>query len=193
MVLSVNGFAEMVSYTDANLVNVSEFTDAKAHILNQIDKYNKNLDNNIDKNVKKYKASLDIGGSQSMFDTIYPVGTFIVASMKPTMGTWTEVTDSTGRALWLNSGKTWGNTIARGLPDIQGTLMFDYGSRATGPHQVSDAFTGSNTKTGRPSQYDSNTAPGTVTFKASSYNSIYGASTTVQPNAYTIRMWKRTA
>lgn len=145
-----------------------------------------------DKEIYSAKAVNDI--LDTFFDQVYPIGTYIVASMKPTRGTWTEVTDSTGRALWLQRGKNWGSTIAQGLPNITGSVEAQ--PICLGKKQTIGAIT---IKDGP----DAETKYGTVatasqygnylTFDASKSNSIYGASTKVQPYAYTVRVWHRTA
>lgn len=141
------------------------------------------------------KAMNDILSSalDSFFDQVYPIGTQIVASMKPTRGTWTEVTDSTGRALWLQSGKDWGSTIAQGLPNITGSITSSdyamFGAHCSGSGALSVSGTGvTSSGTSSSSDYTKN-----LSFDASKSNSIYGASTKVQPNAYCIKVWKRTA
>ena len=62
---------------------------------------------NIDKTIDKYKAKMDVGASDVLFNKLFPIGIKIVSSMKPGKGTWREVTDATGRALWLSSEKEW--------------------------------------------------------------------------------------
>ena len=132
------------------------------------------------------KAMNDILSSalDAFFDQVYPIGTYIVASMKPTRGTWTEVTDSTGRALWLNSGQTWGTTIAQGLPNITGKAgsnIVAHGASSLGALTFTKNGSG-DVAGGSGFQY------GDISFDASKSNSIYGSSTKVQPNAYCIRM-----
>ena len=80
-----------------------------------------------------------------------------------------------------------GSTKSAGLPDIQGRASFQpHGSTLNG------AFTsgsgGSGISGGGSKFYG-----GCTQFKASSYNSIYGASTTVQPASYTVRYYVKAA
>ncbi len=148
-----------------------------------------NLTSATDKQFYTAKAANDILSSalDAFFDQVYPIGTYIVASMKPTRGTWAEVTDSTGRALWLNSGQTWGSTIAQGLPNITGKAgsnIVAHGASSLGALTFTKNG-GGDVGGGSGFQY------GDISFDASKSNSIYGSSTKVQPDAYTIRMWHR--
>ena len=79
-----------------------------------------------------------------------------------------------------------GELVEAGLPNITGSMNFDYGNNgSSGPYSggISGSFSGSNIKNGRPTNYDSNPAYGTVQFNASHSSSIYGNSTTVQPQS----------
>jgi hypothetical protein len=122
---------------------------------------------------------------------IYPVGSVYIGTqnscpMGAFFGTWTLV--SSGRALWTGNGSNGNSTIAAGLPQITGSF-------ASHNHSISGG-----TGCFVPSSYDGSAGlggvgsfPGTMTFKASSSNSIYGNSSTVQPPAYVVNVWRRTA
>ncbi len=110
-------------------------------------------------------------------------------------GTWVQV--SAGRALWgADSSHAGGTTISAGLPNIKGT-WHNYGEGsgvATMKNSITGCVYGVNT-----------TSPGWGTstgidqdnymlgIDASRSSSIYGNSTTVQPPAYVVYVWKRTA
>lgn len=146
--------------------------------------------------------------------TLYPVGSIYMGTqstcpLASLFGTWTRV--PSGYAIWTGNGT--GNTnastpngtttnanyananpnttIAAGLPNIQATWR-DYGNdwNYIAP-------------TGAITQGASQTAGGIgagyefhchdTTFKASDSNNIYGKSSTVQPQAYVVNVWRRTA
>ena len=122
-------------------------------------------------------------------DKIYPVGSVYlsVSDVSPASfigGSWTNI--SGGYALWLVSSGTnsAGGTIAAGLPNITGSFG---GNQDQGP---SGAFYASATgvKNSGSSKYGN-----VVQFQASRSSSIYGSSSTVQPPAYTVYAWRRTA
>ena len=134
---------------------------------------------------------------------IYPVGSIYIgttttcplASVIPG-STWTLV--AANRALWTGSGSNANTTIEPGLPNITGTAQF---------REAHGAIVGITGLSG--SLYGTNT--GKITFpdgggdlkdigdtrvlniNASRSSSIYGNSSTVQPPAYVVNVWRRTA
>ncbi len=135
------------------------------------------------------------------FDVIYPIGsiyltvaTTTTGSVSPAQffgGTWERLPD--GYALWTASSGA-GNTISAGLPNITGGVYISRpqngyiegttnGSAITGTTWRSYTF-------GTNGAYNQGGYSG-FNFNASSSNSIYGNSTTVQPPAYKIYAWKR--
>lgn len=103
-------------------------------------------------------------------------------------GTWSEV--SSGRVLQgADSSHSADSTIEAGLPNITGRVgpMDDMSSKI-----YEGAFS-----RGEKSDYDatSKTTGGgwILNFDASGSSSIYGNSSTVQPPAYIVHIWKRTA
>lgn len=109
-------------------------------------------------------------------------------------GEWEQV--SKGRALFgageLNGISYVANSnIDAGLPNIIGSIgnyvWADSELVADGGFSINT----STTKT-RPAAGSSQYLKG-ISFNASRYNSIYGNSETVQPNAYVVYMWKRNA
>ena len=80
-----------------------------------------------------------------------------------------------------------GFTVEAGLPNIYGTFVgiarWDFGD-----NPASGAFSGVSGR-GPEGNYYGNGMK--YTFNAASYNRIYGNSTTVQPPAYYVYIWKR--
>lgn len=129
-----------------------------------------------------------------MLDTLYPVGTVYLSTTQSCApaalgGTWTAIAE--GYALWTTTtASTGGKTIEAGLPQISGGFRaYGYG----GPGS-SGAFGGwnSNSNTLRNGstsgynyvEYD---------FYASRSSEIYSKSNTVQPPAYRVYAYRRTA
>lgn len=125
---------------------------------------------------------------------IYPVGAVYIGTtstcpMATFFGTWELV--SSGKALWTGNGSNANTTIEAGLPNITGTFR---GRNAfnDGPVSYTGAFgvvysgstTGASGAGSSPYYFD---------FDASRSSTIYGNSTTVQPPAYVVNVWRRTA
>lgn len=133
----------------------------------------------------------------NILELIYPVGSIYIGTQNTSHGCplryiisnseWELV--SSGKALWIGDGTNANTTIEAGLPNITGNAT-GFGSGQT--HTYSDAL------------FQSGDASGTfekgsgghhfdLGFDASKSNSIYGSSTTVQPPAYVVNVWRRTA
>jgi len=135
----------------------------------------------------------------NLLSGLYPVGSVYIgtqttcplASLMPST-TWTLV--SSGKALWTGNGSNANTTIAAGLPNITGSIGFSGIDPGTTTGTASGAFTKSNANGAGDSHYSS-IANGLITFSlnASNSNSIYGNSSTVQPPAYVVNVWRRTA
>lgn len=140
----------------------------------------------------------------AIFDLIYPIGSvFATTGSAPTRGTWEEIAQ--GRTLQgADSGHAAGTTIAAGLPNITGTLCsqefsnkndipgglkdnLDYWFGAFNTHVWSTYTKTVNSSSG------GNSFGGQARFDASKSNAIYGASSTVQPPAYVVHFYRRTA
>lgn len=128
----------------------------------------------------------------AIFDAIYPVGSIYIGTQSTCpmaiaipSSTWELV--SAGRALWTGNGSNGNTTIAAGLPNITGTVGSVY---ATPNKTVSGAFTATSVSSNRGA---GNLASLDVSFNASRSSSIYGQSSTVQPPAYVVNVWRRTA
>ena len=106
-------------------------------------------------------------------------------------GTW--VKKGQGRCLWGSDGTNAADTtIAAGLPNITGTFSnYD---------RVGNTLMGATGAFAKTGNYDSGTkSHGSddwgkwMSFDASRSNPIYGRSTTVQPPAFVVNIWVRTA
>ena len=126
----------------------------------------------------------------SNLQSIYPVGSLYIGTtdtcpIANLFGTWTKVSE--GRVLQGVSGsQVAGKTVEAGLPNV--TVTFYRTGLAYG---ADGCFTASSAgKQGfGGSMYDT----GIITLNASRSSSIYGKSSTVQPPAYLVNIWKRTA
>lgn len=133
-------------------------------------------------------------------DVIYPVGSIYIGiqaecPMKAVIqgSEWVKVSE--GRVLQgSDSSHTAGTTISAGLPNITGNFNFQDGSNRNIAVQATKAFklgsqvtTGGATATGTITRYNG------ISFDASRESSIYGNSTTVQPPAFVVNIWQRTA
>lgn len=135
-----------------------------------------------------------------IMNNLYPVGsTYITTAATCPLAilisgsTWTKVSE--GRVLWgSDSSHSAGTTIEAGLPNITGWYAAsdwfrDISSVQSGGALYNAANHGSRGATGA-SGYSSSQS---VDFDASRSSSIYGNSTTVQPPAYVVNIFQRTA
>lgn len=133
----------------------------------------------------------------TILNTIYPVGSIYIGTQSTCpMGalipdsTWALVAKD--KALWTGDGTNGNTKIAAGLPNITGSFagdgLFDGGH----PNPVvSGAFEILNLRKAGADGWGSQTNQ--IQFDASLSNAIYGASDTVQPPAYVVNVWRRTA
>lgn len=148
----------------------------------------------------QYKGGANNLTDVALMSDLYPVGAIYMStnSTSPASlfgGTWSEI--SAGKALWTtatSSGDA-GGTISAGLPNIKGTIGTG-GTRMFADTSKSGAFnsseTGSYTNWGNGA--NSSSKIDKLVFNANDYNSIYSDSvTTVQPPAYKVYAWVRTA
>lgn len=138
--------------------------------------------------------------AQAFVDLVYPVGIVVALAndKKPAFmnyGTWKKVAED--RVLQgASESNAPGKKIEPGLPNITGkseTVDSDTGWMSS--MGLSGAFT--NTDIGKKG-YATTNSPGKYEwyrfeFDASKSNEIYGASDTVQPAAYVVAYWQRTA
>lgn len=144
----------------------------------------------------KYEIWINPDGSSTPFSQIasllYPVGSIYMSvnNTDPSIlfgGTWVSI--ASGRVLMgVDANHGAGSTEESGLPNITGQIkrvISDYASAYGGAlYQAgndSAGFSGGSYKWGN------------IAFDASRSNSIYGRSTTVQPPAFYVYMWRRTA
>lgn len=143
------------------------------------------------------KADITDSNIINLTDTFYPIGTVYISADKTktkadfpfmTHGTWEEV--PANLCLQTGNASEAGTQRSAGLPNITGTVITkaawsnggSYG--AFYDHVISAKWVG-----GEASQ----TMNEYSTFDASRSNPIYGGSYTVQPPAYMVRAWVRTA
>lgn len=136
---------------------------------------------------------------KTVLSQIYPVGSVYIGTQNTcpmasliTGSTWTLV--SSGKALWTGTGANANTTIAAGLPNITGTLgrscLFNWGADKESGALSVKTQSGYSAQDAGGSDSSSNRY---IDFNASKSNSIYGASNTVQPPAYVVNVWRRTA
>lgn len=139
--------------------------------------------------------AVDYSDIRFLLNALYPVGALYIGTqatcpMSTLMPgtTWSLV--SSGKALWTGDGLNANTTIAAGLPNITGsfTLQDDLGITS-----ASGAMTLSNNRDHDVASNRFGSVAHTVDFAASNSNNIYGASSTVQPPAYVVNVWRRTA
>lgn len=124
----------------------------------------------------------------NVLKAIYPVGAIFIGTtstcpMSAFFGTWELV--SQDRVLQGSSSSHAANTtVAAGLPNITAGWSA-FMNNATGAVQGDN--TGGGAATGQYTKLSS------FTFNASRSSSIYGSSSTVQPPAYVVNVWRRTA
>ena len=136
--------------------------------------------------------------TSNILDEIYPIGSIYLttASTCPLAtliagSTWELV--SQDRVLQGSStNHTAGSTIAAGLPNITGGVNIGYGSAGGAVPSLGAAFYNSTTVCNMHSGSGSNNSKA-VAFSASRSSSIYGNSTTVQPPAYVVNVFRRVA
>jgi hypothetical protein len=140
---------------------------------------------------------------KNVLSALYPVGSIYIGTQSTCPlatlingSTWELI--SAGRVLQgADSGHAAGTTIEAGLPNITGA--FEFGnisgvSYPVGATRGDGAFMGA--KYGEVANYGSGSYSSSnqaLEFYASRSNAIYGNSTTVQPPAYVVNVWRRTA
>jgi hypothetical protein len=134
----------------------------------------------------------------NLLSSLYPVGSIYIGTQNTcplasliSGSQWQLVAQD--RALWGGNGSNGNTTIAAGLPNITSGKWFgiyaNYDSTESTP----------NSAVRRAGDYKSNGSAGSgdarsdYNFSASRSSSIYGQSSTVQPPAYRVNVWRRTA
>ena len=132
----------------------------------------------------------------SLFNAIYPVGSIYIGTQSTCPmaiaipGSSWELLEA-GRALWTGDGSNGNTTIAAGLPNITGSAGVYSLQRNASSTQSGALYNTGATYYGYGSS--TNNTGLTVNINASRSSSIYGNSTTVQPPAYVVNVWRRTA
>ena len=144
--------------------------------------------------VKQFRAVIDaLKGEAADKLGYYPVGS-IYQSTDPTSpaalfcGTWEEI--ASDRVLMgASRNHAAGTTVKAGLPNITGSFVANVHYMS---HEVSGAFTAGDriTSTGA-NNGDANVYK--FSLDASKSNAVYGRSSTVQPAAYYVHIWRRVA
>ena len=153
-----------------------------------------------------YRNRRDVCGTWSAWKAIaftddsnalsaYPVGAIYIStsSTSPASlfgGTWESIA-SERVLMGVSSSHGAGSTVSAGLPNISGAVLDTWhGGVPSGSGALSVAVNGrSAVRNGDDGTY----TWGNFYFNAASYNSIYGNASTVQPAAYYVYMWRRTA
>jgi hypothetical protein len=151
---------------------------------------------NIQTQLNAKQSSSDVSTAISnMLKALYPVGSIYIGTQDTcplasliSGSTWSLVAKD--RALWGKGNNTSANTnISAGLPNITGTFIANKdwysGTKSSG------AFTYAEESTSIPGGLNSG-AVAKYTLNASRSSSIYGNSSTVQPPAYVVNVWRRT-
>jgi hypothetical protein len=177
-----------------------ELNVAKAYEKIKANKYNENFDillNYIEEVSEELELKVNTINSQlsssvlSNLQAVYPVGSLFISTtdtcpIANLFGTWEKVSE--GRVLQGVSGsQVAGETVEAGLPNITGgnALAGLYSPSVKGAFKSAGA-TGISGRDGQVNHQG-------VSFDASLSNPIYGKSNTVQPPAYLVNIWKRTA
>ena len=132
-----------------------------------------------------------------LMNSIYPVGSIYIGTQSVcpmsaliTGSVW-ELIDGDRVLQSSSSSNVAGSTIEAGLPNITGEMII-YTRNGSGENTASGAFSLSDGGGSGESYKNAGTKP-KFTFDASRSSSIYGKSSTVQPPAYIVNVWRRTA
>ena len=147
--------------------------------------------NHIEQGIYDCYAEIDTK-INAMLQAIYPVGAIYVSTsntnpLESLFGTWELVAE--GRVLQgADSSHAPNTTIPAGLPDIWGataSITYIEEAWASGAFFFNGERNRSAGNSGGPGRR--------LDFAASHSNSTYGSSSTVQPPAYVVNIWRRTA
>lgn len=176
---------------DENILK--EFSPGEVLKADDTNSNNHYLENKVTSLASKIESNISSVQSQlnTMFATLYPVGSiYITANNSCPMASviinskWELV--GTGRALWCGNGSNANTTIAAGLPNIEGNTKTNYaGSNGA----FAQTTSGQQWSGGRSDDKQG----GNVNFNARRSNSLFGSSGTVQPPAFVVNVYRRTA
>ena len=139
-------------------------------------------------------TKIETGGGGFDPLSVYPVGSIYLSvnGTNPSElfgGTWARI--GSGRVLQgADDTHAAGSTIEAGLPNIKGKIDHNYGETKNVLSGVFASTAGS-TKILREEWTEGNDVA--ISFDASRSNSVYGKSNTVQPPAFVVNIWVRTA
>lgn len=140
-----------------------------------------------------YNVTDSINSTQALLERIWPVGSIYMGEMSvcplsALFGTWTLV--SSGRVIQgSDANHSAGTSIEAGLPNITGEVnIFADGSQSSTGSALTKDGSGNTGIAGNSSDLRR-----VIHLDASRSSSIYGNSDTVQPAAYVVNIWKRTA
>lgn len=146
-----------------------------------------------DKSTTYTKAEVD-----TLFATLYPVGSIYIGTQNtcPLItlipGSVWELVAQDRSIQGSSNNHTANTTIEAGLPNITGSLTNVSSSRLggiTGSGAFTATYKGQTSASGndvKENVYD-------ISFSAQDKDPVYGQSTTVQPPAYVVNVWRRTA
>lgn len=186
------------------LTNIEYGSVASSKVLNDNFNYLEDKIEDYSKNIASDKASLtslinsQISTTFTQLSTkiteniqaLYPVGSMYIGTttdcpLASLFGTWEKVAE--GLCLQgATSSQVPGETVEAGLPNIAGNFGCD--DNSLDPQGCFYHTTGSSTNVA-----GGGSSRNKVAFEASRSNSIFGKSTTVQPPAYLVNIWRRTA
>ena len=135
----------------------------------------------------------------NLLSDLYPIGSLYIGTQTTCPlstlipgSTWTLVTQD--KALWTGDGTNANTTIAAGLPNVTGSFIMGSSSSIIAAYYGNGPFYKNNSTTFYTNALGSQiTTEDTMRFDLSRVNSIYGSSSTVQPPAYRVNVWRRTA
>lgn len=192
-IYSENGY-----YSDNIAIDVSDFTPDS-------DLYAPEINGDVRVRNTELKLKDIVNIVQTVTDIIYPIGSVYISTTTTNPGnlfggTWEKI--ATGRTLWGASNDSELNTtVNSGLPNITGNMTYMQWNNSVGFYNfgTTGAFYNYQTNpSGRVSCEDTYWGSGSnsaslLGFNAQNSNSIYGASSIVQPPAYKVYMWRRIA
>lgn len=147
-------------------------------------------------------TSNDISNAiNSLLSALYPVGSLYITTQYTGSSNFCPIASlingsqwelvAQDRALWGGNGPNANTTIAAGLPNITGEFsgrcLINNSTSTNGAFYQTSTYR-TQLAGGSDSNHDR-----TFAFDASRSNSIYGSSSTVQPPAYRVNVWRRTA
>ena len=145
--------------------------------------------------------SLVANNLSTLLSNLYPVGSIYIGTQNTcplatliSGSTWELV--ATNRALWGGDGTNAHRWIAAGLPNITGSFTLTTAIQGSIGDGALFTYSNSGVVSGGlgGSSYNSNgIGQNNFVFNASRSSSIYGNSNTVQPPAYVVNVWRRTA